>query len=125
MLFRSIEEYTESGGGNFADYPDDLYEDAEGVDALQRVKDTRIDTLGMFLDVNAMEVTLLMLPQQYMAFIKSLTNTTKGYSVYFKDSLGLQDPNNRGGLYKTKVYIDSKEIPTLQEMYLQYFKSQK
>lgn len=121
----NIEEYTESGGGNFADYPDDLYEDAEGVDALQRVKDTRIDTLGMFLDVNAMEVTLLMLPQQYMAFIKSLTNTTKGYSVYFKDSLGLQDPNNKGGLYKTKVYIDSKEIPTLQEMYLQYFKSQK
>lgn len=93
-------------------------------DSLQRIRDTRIDTLGMYLDVDERIVTLLIVPPQYMSFIQQRVNREgKGYRVFFKDTFGLQNPNMLGGLYSTECYLTSDMVQTIQQMYLQYFKT--
>lgn len=86
---------------------------------LQEVADIRIDTLGMYLDIDSKEVTLKVVPNNYMAFIKEHINTTgDGYRVLFKDC-------DSGILYTTQTYLSSSEIQVIQQMYITYFSALK
>ena len=68
-----IEEYVGDGKVTDASFiigdDDDDIEDGASEDKLQRIKDTRIDTLGMYVDTDKMEIFLMALPPEYMAFI--------------------------------------------------------
>lgn len=122
-----MEEYTGEGTVSEAQYiigeDDDDYEPTSE-EKLQKIKDTRIDTLGMYVDTDKMEIFLMALPPEYMAFLqKKVNHENKGYRVWFKDSRGLMDVSKPGALYLTNSWLDSTEINTVQELYLQYFKS--
>lgn len=121
-----IEEY--NGEHNIAEASYIIGEDeAEDSEAkLQRIKDTRIDTLGLYMDTNKMEITLMALPQNYMQFIQGKVNKeSKGYNVWFKDTLGYLNPEKKGALYQTKSYLRSEDVQTIQQLYLQFFKNKK
>lgn len=124
-----IEEYSGSGNVQEASFiigEDDYDDEATSEEKLQRIKDTRIDTLGLYMDTDKSEITLMVLPQQYMSFIQQRVNREgKGYQVWFKDTLGLIDPNKKGALYITQSWLTSDNIQTVQQLYLQYFKNQR
>ena len=124
-----IEEYSGSGNVQEASFiigEDDYDDEATSEEKLQRIKDTRIDTLGLYMDTDKSEITLMVLPQQYMSFIQQRVNREgKGYQVWFKDTLGLIDPNKKGALYVTQSWLTSDNIQTVQQLYLQYFKNQR
>ena len=121
-----IEEYTGgdiSSNGVMINF-DDIEEETE--DNKQRLKDTRIDTLGLYLDTDSNEITLLFLPPEFMAVIKQHSNQNKqGYKLIFKDTFGLVDKNSCGKLYETTSYIASEEISFIQQLFLHYFKTTK
>ena len=121
-----IEEY--NGEHNIAEASyiigEDEVEDSEA--KLQRIKDTRIDTLGLYMDTNKMEITLMALPQNYMQFIQGKVNKeSEGYNVWFKDTLGYLNPEKKGALYQTKSYLKSEDVQIIQQLYLQFFKNKK
>lgn len=121
-----IEEY--NGEHNIAEASyiigEDEVEDSEA--KLQRIKDTRIDTLGLYMDTNKMEITLMALPQNYMQFIQGKVNKeSKGYNVWFKDTLGYLNPEKKDALYQTKSYLKSEDVQIIQQLYLQFFKNKK
>ena len=124
---KDIEEY--KGGSNIndsscvlSDYEDDS--DLTSEEKLQHIKDTRIDTLGLYLDTDKMEITLMALPNQFMNFIQQRVNREeKGYRVFIKDTLGLYDVNKKGALYSTKSWLASEDIQLIQQLYLRYFKT--
>lgn len=111
-----IEEY--SGGELNTDEVDYFMEDEDSSpDNLQKIIDTRVDTLGMYLDVENKRVILKTLPKQYMDFIQSKVNREgKGYQIRFKNS---EDQK----LYDCKAWLTSADISIIQQLYLQYFKS--
>lgn len=111
-----IEEY--SGGEINTDEVDYFLEDEDtSPDNLQKIIDTRVDTLGMYLDVDNKRVILKTLPKQYMDFIQSKVNREgKGYQIRFKNS---EDHK----LYDCKAWLTSADISVIQQLYLQYFKS--
>lgn len=83
---------------------------------MQALADSRVEAFGMFLDTDESRVILKMLPPQYMAFIRQRCNKEQnGYRVRFKDT------DNRM-FYDTECYLPSEEVPTIQSMYIQYFK---
>lgn len=119
-----IEEYNGEHNISEASYivGEDEIEDSEA--KLQRIKDTRIDTLGLYMDTNKMEITLMALPPNYMQFIQSKVNREgKGYNVWFKDTLGYLDANKVGALYQTQSYLKSEDVQLIQQLYLQFFKN--
>lgn len=119
-----IEEYNGDHNVSEASYiiGEDEVEDSEA--KLQRIKDTRIDTLGLYMDTNKMEITLMALPPNYMQFIQSKVNREgKGYNVWFKDTLGYLDANKVGALYQTQSYLKSEDVQLIQQLYLQFFKN--
>lgn len=121
-----IEEYNGEHNISEASYivGEDEIEDSEA--KLQRIKDTRIDTLGLYMDTNKMEITLMALPQNYMQFIQGKVNKeSKGYNVWFKDTLGYLNPEKKGALYQTKSYLRSEDVQIVQQLYLQFFKNKK
>lgn len=121
-----IEEYNGEHNISEASYivGEDEIEDSEA--KLQRIKDTRIDTLGLYMDTNKMEITLMALPQNYMQFIQGKVNKeSKGYNVWFKDTLGYLNPEKKGALYQTKSYLKSEDVQIIQQLYLQFFKNKK
>lgn len=125
---KDIEEYTGGEGGLAAadSILADDYDETDSEAKLQHIKDTRIDTLGLYMDSDKMEVTLMALPQNYMKFIQDRVNRDhKGYQVIFKDTLGLLNPEKKGGLYITQSWLSSENINIIQKLYLQYFKSAK
>lgn len=125
---KDIEEYTGGEGGLAAadSILADDYDETDSEAKLQHIKDTRIDTLGLYMDSDKMEITLMALPQNYMKFIQDRVNRDhKGYQVIFKDTLGLLNPEKRGGLYITQSWLSSENINIIQKLYLQYFKSAK
>lgn len=121
----NIEEAGEPSG--LPDSDDDVEEGGESyVGGAERLKDVRIDTLGMYLDPANKEVTFLYVPEPWIGFIQGKSNHEgKGYLIYFKDSLGIINKDAVGGVYKTKAYITSENVNSVQEMYLQYFKAGK
>lgn len=121
-----IEEYNGDHNVSEASYiiGEDEVEDSEA--KLQRIKDTRIDTLGLYMDTNKMEITLMALPQNYMQFIQGKVNRDgKGYNVWFKDTLGYLNSEKKGALYQTKSYLQSEDVQIIQQLYLQFFKNRK
>ena len=119
-----IEEYNGDHNVSEASYiiGEDEVEDSEA--KLQRIKDTRIDTLGLYMDTNKMEITLMALPPNYMQFIQSKVNREgKGYNVWLKDTLGYLDANKVGALYQTQSYLKSEDVQLIQQLYLQFFKN--
>lgn len=121
-----IEEYNGDHNVSEASY---IIGEAEVEDSeakLQRIKDTRIDTLGLYMDTNKMEITLMALPQNYMQFIQGKVNRDgKGYNVWFKDTLGYLNSEKKGALYQTKSYLQSEDVQIIQQLYLQFFKNRK
>lgn len=125
---KDIEEHTGGEGGLAAadSILADDYDETDSEAKLQHIKDTRIDTLGLYMDSDKMEITLMALPQNYMKFIQDRVNRDhKGYQVIFKDTLGLLNPEKKGGLYITQSWLSSENINLIQKLYLQYFKSAK
>lgn len=87
----------------------------DGTD-MQALADSRVEAFGMFLDTDESRVILKMLPPQYMAFIRQRCNKEQnGYRIRFKDTANRM-------FYDTECYLPSEEVPTIQSMYIQYFK---
>lgn len=83
---------------------------------MQALADSRVEAFGMFLDTDESRVILKMLPPQYMEFIRQRCNKEQnGYRVRFKDTANRM-------FYDTECYLPSEEVPTIQSMYIQYFK---
>lgn len=83
---------------------------------MQALADSRVEAFGMFLDTDESRVILKMLPPQYMAFIRQRCNKEQnGYRIRFKDTANRM-------FYDTECYLPSEEVPTIQSMYIQYFK---
>lgn len=98
-------------------YLDDLDDEDESEAEKQRRIDIRIDKLGMYLDVDNKQVLLKVVPNAYMGYIKERSNQEGvGYNIIFKDFENKKT-------YLTKAYLKSEDITTIQNMYLQYFKS--
>lgn len=103
------------------DNPSEIYLDAEDneddAEAKQRRIDSRVNTLGMYLDTDDKQIILKIVPTQFMNFIKDHSNQDGvGYNVVFKDYENKKT-------YLTKAYIKSDDITVIQSMYLQYFKA--
>lgn len=87
--------------------------DDDTIDAMDR----RVDSLGLYVDTENEVVTLKLVPNQYMAFIKSKSNMDKqGYRIRFKDS-------DAEKLYETEAYLRSEDVAIIQQMYIMYFKA--
>lgn len=109
---------TANGGTLDSSYFDDDEEDTASM--LEVAINNRINTLGMYLDVDNKTLKALLVPDNYMQFIKS--HTTKegsgGYRLYFRDMANQTD-------YITPCEIMPKDVNIIQTMYIQYFKSLK
>lgn len=109
---------TSNGGTLDSSYFDDDEEDTASM--LEVAINNRINTLGMYLDVDNKTLKALLVPDNYMQFIKS--HTTKegsgGYRLYFRDMANQTD-------YITPCEIMPKDVNIIQTMYIQYFKSLK
>lgn len=105
-----------NGGTLDSSYFDDDEEDTASM--LEVAINNRINTLGMYLDVDNKTLKALLVPDNYMQFIKS--HTTKegsgGYRLYFRDMANQTD-------YITPCEIMPKDVNIIQTMYIQYFKS--
>lgn len=84
---------------------------------LQKLKDERIDTYGLYTDVQNGIVTFRMLQNQaFMTMLQGkLNRDNRGYRVILKDCEGKK-------LYETPSYCESKNISAIQQMYLTYFR---
>lgn len=89
------------------------------------MRDSRIDNLGMYLDIeNKIIYCQLIDDQSYMSFIKGKSNMDGiGYNIYFRDTNGLNNPNKKGAIYSTKAYIRSEDTGIIQKVYLQYLRN--
>lgn len=115
---RNIEEFVASDKNTALPvmFRDDYEDDEDSADAKQRRMDMRVDNFGLYVDIDEKVITLKLVPQQYLDFIKAHSNTNNdGYVMRFKDC-----ENKK--MYICKSYIASKEINIIQEMYLNYFK---
>ena len=112
----SIEEFTESeiNTDNISYY----YEDDEDMDSeekRQRIIDTRVDTLGLYLDIENKRIILRMLPKSFMDLIQSKVNRDgEGYKIRFKDC-------DAGKLYDCEAWLKSEDVNFIQQIYLTYF----
>lgn len=114
-----VDVSSSSNGGTLdSSYFDDDEEDTASM--LEVAINNRINTLGMYLDVDNKTLKALLVPDNYMQFIKS--HTTKegsgGYRLYFRDMANRTD-------YITPCEIMPKDVNIIQTMYIQYFKSLK
>ena len=92
-------------------------DDVTDENELQKIKDNRVATLGMYVDIDAKQVILKLVPAEYLSFIKNKANHEgKGYNIMFKDT-------DKNQLFVTKAYLDSPDIPIIQELYIQFFNS--
>lgn len=114
----SIEEQETSGLlVDDSDYDYGFDEELDTEEKIQRMIDSRVDTLGMYLDTDNKMVICLLCDAQYMNFIQSHVNRDgDGYKIRFKD-------NQKNMLYDTQAWLSSENIPIIQQMYIQYMKS--
>lgn len=97
-------------------YLDDDEED-ENEAVLQEKINLRVETLGLYLDVDKKQIILKIVPPEYMGYIKkNSSKEKKGYNIIFKDF-------DNKKTYMTDSYIKSEDVPVIQNMYLSYFKS--
>lgn len=91
-------------------------EELDSAEKIQRMIDSRVDTLGMYLDTDNKRIICLLCEPKYMEFIKARVNRDgNGYRVRFKD-------NDNNMLYDTEAWIKSEDVPIIQQMYIQYMK---
>ena len=92
-------------------------EEDESVDNKLRLRDTKIDTLGFYLDTDENKIYFQLMPQNYMALIQQKCNKEgKGYRVHFKD-------NNSKTMYETKAYLPSEEMRFAIDVCIHYMNS--
>ena len=116
-----IQDIPDVSSVSSSDNPSEIYlddeDDEDDAEAKQRRIDSRVNTLGMYLDTDNKQIILKIVPPQFMNFIKEHSNQDGvGYNVVFKDYENKKT-------YLTKAYIKSDDITVIQSMYLQYFKS--
>lgn len=89
-------------------------EDEMSMAEKQRVRDLRIETLGLYLDIDEKIVYLKLVPKYFLDIIKGRTNMEGvGYNIVFVDS-------DKKTNYTTKSYLDSSSIEDIQSMYITY-----
>lgn len=102
------------------DYDNDSDEEVSK-ELLQRQINARVETLGLFVDIPNKLVLLKLVPNNYMEYIKSHTqpykeDMTNAYRVYFLDT-------DKKQKFRTDVCISTKDIKTIQDMYISYMKA--
>ena len=109
-----IAEYTAEGNidtGNI-----DYYQEEETETNLQKIIDTRVDTLGMYLDTDNKKIILLWVEPEYLNFIQQRCNHEgRGYQIRFKNNVTNQ-------MVECNAWIASEEINIIQALYLKYFR---
>ena len=79
-------------------------EDDENEDNKLRLRDTKIDNLGFYLDTDENKIYFQLMPQQFLALIQQKCNKDgRGYRVYFKD-------NTTKTMYETQAYLPSEDV---------------
>lgn len=79
-------------------------EDDENEDNKLRLRDTKIDNLGFYLDTDENKIYFQLMPQQFLALIQQKCNKDgRGYRVYFKD-------NATKTMYETQAYLPSEDV---------------
>ena len=79
-----------------------------------RVRDLRIETLGLYLDIDEKIVYLKMVPKYFLDIIRSRVNMNgEGYNICFVDS-------EKKVTYSTKSYLTSADIEDVQGLYITY-----
>ena len=115
----NIAEFDDSAiASNSGDITIDYFEEDEEMseENKARMRDFKIKTLGVYVDIEEKYIILMMLEPQYTNFIKTKINRNgDGYKVYFKDM-------NSGKLYETPTYLSSDSVNVVQEMYIQYLR---
>lgn len=115
----SIPEIDESSSQALAMSDTDLFDEDEDniASALENAISQRIEMLGMYVNTREKWVKMLLVPDNYMQFIKKRTvpEGSGGYRVMFRDV-------NKKIDYETKVELMSSEIPLIQSMYINLLK---
>lgn len=83
----------------------------------QRVMDLRVETLGLYLDIEDKIVYLKLVPKQFLDLIQARCNRTgDGYRIMFVDSVNKKK-------FTTESYLTSRNIEDIQSLYIAYFNS--
>lgn len=105
---------------NSSQLSDDSYDfDEENTEEmLQLAIDNRIETLGMYVDLEKKEVHCKLVPENYMQFIKQrvVPEGSNEYKLFFKDT-------EKKVIYTTTCELPSAELGVIQSMYIQYMKA--
>lgn len=82
---------------------------------IERLRDYKIDTLGVHLDLENKRIYLKELPRSYMNFIFGMMNKDgRGYRILCKTLLGKT--------WELPYWLDSKMVNVVQDMYFKYFR---
>lgn len=114
-----VKESTNALGGT--DYDDEEESEEEQTrQQLERLINDRIQTLGLYVDYENKEISCLMLPSSWLQLIKQHTvpkdTDNTACNLIFIDYKNKQK-------YTTQVAVPTKEIMSIQSIYMTYFKS--
>lgn len=114
-----VKESTNALGG--IDYDDEEESEEEQTrQQLERLINDRIQTLGLYVDYENKEISCLMLPSSWLQLIKQHTvpkdTDNTACNLIFIDYKNKQK-------YTTQVAVPTKEIMSIQSIYMTYFKS--
>lgn len=114
-----VKESTSALGGT--DYDDEEESEEEQTrQQLERLINDRIQTLGLYVDYENKEISCLMLPSSWLQLIKQHTvpkdTDNTACNLIFIDYKNKQK-------YTTQVAVPTKEIMSIQSIYMTYFKS--
>lgn len=114
-----VKESTNALGG--IDYDDgEESEEEQTRQQLERLINDRIQTLGLYVDYENKEISCLMLPSSWLQLIKQHTvpkdTDNTACNLIFIDYKNKQK-------YTTQVAVPTKEIMSIQSIYMTYFKS--
>lgn len=114
-----VKESTNALGGT--DYDDEEEsEEEQARQQLERLINDRIQTLGLYVDYENKEISCLMLPSSWLQLIKQHTvpkdTDNTACNLIFIDYKNKQK-------YTTQVAVPTKEIMSIQSIYMTYFKS--
>lgn len=99
------------------DYDMDYNDNEMSIAEKQRVLDLRVETLGLYLDIEDKIVYLKLVPKAFLDIIQSKCNKTgNGYRIFFVDSQNKKK-------FTTESYLTSKDIEEVQSLYITYFNS--
>lgn len=114
-----VKESTNAIGG--MDYDDEEESEEEQTrQQLERLINDRVQTLGLYVDYENKEISCLMLPSSWLQLIKQHTvpkdTDNTACNLIFIDYKNKQK-------YTTQVAVPTKEIMSIQSIYMTYFKS--